>query len=64
MSPNATAPAPVPPALERPEFMMVWRVIAERMATLTEIRQSWTIDDVLDANDVLTKLAHDSGGLA
>jgi hypothetical protein len=42
--------------------MRVWRVVAEGMATLTEIRQSWTIDDVLDANDVLDKMTIDTNG--
>lgn len=56
--------APIPPGLELPEFILIWRPVAERMATLTEIRESWTIEDVLDANDVLNKMAHDSGGMS
>lgn len=31
----------------------VWRVIRARYATLTELRESWTLLDVLDAHELL-----------
>jgi len=33
--------------------MMVWRLVIERVATLTEIDSAWSLDDILDANAVL-----------
>lgn len=31
----------------------VWRLIFEGVATLQEVEQHWSIDDVLDANEML-----------
>lgn len=31
----------------------IWRLIAEKVATLTDIRGNWSITDVMDANDTL-----------
>lgn len=33
-----------------------WRLVAEGVATLTEIETRWSIDDVADANTVLDAL--------
>jgi hypothetical protein len=31
----------------------VWRLVIARVATLTEIREHWSLIDVADANEVL-----------
>jgi hypothetical protein len=31
----------------------VWRLVAAKVATLTEIDTAWSIDDIFDANAVL-----------
>jgi hypothetical protein len=31
----------------------VWRLVVERVASLTELETTWSIDDVLDAADAL-----------
>ncbi len=33
--------------------MLVWRLVKNGMATLTELETTWSIDDVLRANAVL-----------
>jgi hypothetical protein len=49
---------PVPKSFTEPvDFFRIWRVWAEGRATLAEIREHWTIDDVADANDMIDYMA-------
>ena len=36
--------------------MPAWRIWAEGRATLTELETSWSLEDVYDANDILTMM--------
>lgn len=36
--------------------MPAWRIWAEGRATLSELETSWSLEDVYDANDVLTMM--------
>lgn len=35
----------------------MWRVVTERIATLTEVETSWSLADLYDANDALDAIA-------
>ena len=32
---------------------MIWRPVLEGLDTLTNVKQAWTLDDLLDAHDAL-----------
>lgn len=54
----------MPPAVAEDGTYRAWRCVVERIATVAEIRDRWTIEDVLDANQMLDLLAADQGGAA
>lgn len=35
----------------------MWRVVTERVATLTEVETAWSLADLFDANDALDAIA-------
>jgi hypothetical protein len=34
-------------------MVFLWRPVLNKMATLTEVRRNWTLDDLLDCHELL-----------
>ncbi len=32
---------------------MIWRIVSSKIATLTEIKENWDLEELLDAHEVL-----------
>ena len=41
------------PLRDPPQPWAVWRLVIEKVASLREIEEFWSIDDLADANDAL-----------
>lgn len=42
--------------MQGPQYL-IWRPIMEKVVTLEEVRRSWDLCDVMDANDMLNHMA-------
>lgn len=51
-----------PPEEGAPDFFPIWRLVVEKVATLTEIKTSWSIEDVYTACEAIDYMAASEAG--